>query len=375
MRWKTFLSAFRIGLELIRRTGGRVFVRTVQICLVAAGYISLHPDQCPRLTLNHRHRHRILALRHQNWNHQYWSHVIFADESIVSLYICNGPTRGFPGVVERLINHCIQETDGIRGYDDQSGWGWPWTHYRISDETSAGGSSFRVYLPTCDGDSDEQVSVWAIGLDVMGDNQLLLNVLEPCGQRHDVQLAWSAPSWFLVLRENSFVSWYEEGHGVLLMWSPSIDTHVAPGYNCYSHELVLGSLDGTFWHANNFGHLLRRLKTREPDNLSIITSRILVGMMQKWWSTINVSQQVGRGLLNISGVLYWHWHSLHQLWGKAILLVGWFHIISGQCIYVFDIKINLPSPTHSLPPAIVWLLNYIQFRSGCNSIMHYYQTL
>ena len=182
------------------------------------------------------------------------------------------------------------------------------------------------------------------------------------------------------------------------MWSPSIDTHVAPGYNCYSHELVSGSLDGTFWHANNSGHLLRRLKTRELDNLSIITSRILVGMIillslgpigktaflnkktvrdwQKWWSTLNVSQQVGRGLLNISGALYWHWHSLNQLWGKAILLVGWFHTISGQCIYVFDIKINLPSPTHSLPPAIVWLLNYIQFRSGCNSIMHYYyQTL
>ena len=39
------------------------------------------------------------------------------------------------------------------------------------------------------------------------------NVLGPCGQRHGVQFAWSAPSWSWTLRENSWASW----HGLLYM--------------------------------------------------------------------------------------------------------------------------------------------------------------
>ena len=94
-----------------------------------------------------------------------------------------------------------------------------------------------------------------IGLDVLSDIQLPRNVLGPCGQRHGIQLAWSAPPWSLVLTEHSFVPRYEEGCGLLLMWSPSIDTHVA------SHELGLGFLDCTFWHSSNSGPLLRKPKT------------------------------------------------------------------------------------------------------------------
>ena len=43
-----------------------------------------------RLTPEHRRRHCMLAHRHQNWNHQHWSHLLFADESIISLYKSNG---------------------------------------------------------------------------------------------------------------------------------------------------------------------------------------------------------------------------------------------------------------------------------------------
>ena len=201
---RVFAQLSRIRMELIRRTGCHVVVRMVQGRLVATGYRPRHSEQCPRLTPDHRCCRRMLAHRHRNWNRQHSSHVLFSDESIVSLYNCNGHARVFRCVVERLVDCCIQETDGIRRNDDQSGRGWPWTHHRILDENSADGSSFWACLPKYVDGSDDDESVWGIGLDVLSDIQPLLNVLGSCGQQQGVQFAWSAPSWFWTTERKLF---------------------------------------------------------------------------------------------------------------------------------------------------------------------------
>ena len=54
--------------------------------LIVVGYRSRHPDKCPRLTPVQRQPQRILIPRYQDWNHQHWSHVIFAEEYKVRLY-------------------------------------------------------------------------------------------------------------------------------------------------------------------------------------------------------------------------------------------------------------------------------------------------
>ena len=41
---------------------------------------------------------------------------------------------------------------------------------------------------------------------------------------------------FLWWRLWNLFSWYGEGHGFLLMCSPPVDTHVAPGEDCWSHK-------------------------------------------------------------------------------------------------------------------------------------------
>ena len=82
MRWKCFLSAFRIRVKLFRQIERRVFISTVHVGrLVAAGYRSRYPEQCCRLAPDHCRHRRMLADRPQNWNHQHWSDVIFSDES------------------------------------------------------------------------------------------------------------------------------------------------------------------------------------------------------------------------------------------------------------------------------------------------------
>ena len=71
-----------------------------------------------------------------------------ADEPIVSLYNCSSHGRFFRHVVERLVDCCIQEIDGIGWYDDQNGKGLPWTHHQISDDASADGFSLGACLST-----------------------------------------------------------------------------------------------------------------------------------------------------------------------------------------------------------------------------------
>ena len=58
----------------------------------------------------------------------------------------------------------------------------------------ADGFSFGTCLPTYSGGRNDQESVWGIALDVLGDIQLLQDVLGPYGQ--DAQFAWSTPPWF-----------------------------------------------------------------------------------------------------------------------------------------------------------------------------------
>ena len=73
MRRKRFLSASKMKVELIRRTGRSVFVRTSQGRSETAGYSSRHQDRCPRLNPEHRCCRCMLAKRPNSWNHQHWS--------------------------------------------------------------------------------------------------------------------------------------------------------------------------------------------------------------------------------------------------------------------------------------------------------------
>ena len=82
------------------------------------------------------------------------------------------------------------------GHNHHSGKGWTCTHQQISQETSADGSTSGAWAPICDvGDGDHE-SVWGMWLDVLSDTPQLPNVFGPCGQRHDVKVAWSALPWF-----------------------------------------------------------------------------------------------------------------------------------------------------------------------------------
>ena len=85
------LLAPMIRVELIRRIKRRVFICVVQRRLIVAGYHWRHPDRCPRLTPDYRYLQRMLVHHYQNWNHQYWSHVIYVDEAMVSLYHSDHP--------------------------------------------------------------------------------------------------------------------------------------------------------------------------------------------------------------------------------------------------------------------------------------------
>ena len=79
--WRSFLSAVRIRVELIRRTRRRFFVHTAQGSLIVAGFRLWHPDRWPRQPSDHRW-YRMLADRTQKWT---WSNAIFDDECWVSL--------------------------------------------------------------------------------------------------------------------------------------------------------------------------------------------------------------------------------------------------------------------------------------------------
>ena len=85
-----------------------------------------------------RHLRRISVHCHKNCNHQHWSHVIFDDESRVSLYhphlLCFGWNNPL----------AFQHYDDIFGNGNNSSIGWPWTHQQISGGTNADGFSLLL---------------------------------------------------------------------------------------------------------------------------------------------------------------------------------------------------------------------------------------
>ena len=167
MRWKRFVWVLWVRMELIRRTGCYAFIRTVQRYSVAS-WISLKTSWS----------------MHQadSWTSPSLPHVATQTSELepsapISCAICwwvnsrplqlNGHVGVFCRVIERIVDCCIQETDGICRHSDHCGRGWDWTQHRISPETSASGSGFRACLLTCGGSNDDHEPVWGTGLDVM----------------------------------------------------------------------------------------------------------------------------------------------------------------------------------------------------------------
>ena len=70
------------------------------------------------------------------------------------------------------------------------------------------------------------------------------------------------------LWENSLGSWYGEGHGLLLVWSSSIDAHLALGKATALTDITQGFLRGTLWHSSKSRHPpLKKPNTWEPNNI------------------------------------------------------------------------------------------------------------
>ena len=234
----------------------------------------------------------MLADKLQNWNNQHWSNTIFDDESRVSLCESNGHTLAFR-CLERLVGSCIQETDGIRWHDDYSGGDWPWTDHQISDETSADGSSFGACLPTCIGGSDDDESVWGIGLDVFSDIQPLLNMFRPCGQRQGVQFAWSAPPWFWTAKTKLFRLQIRRRACSYFDVFSSTDAYVT---NPWVRPLLSRTQHRAFWMAPCGTPVVLGISFWEsprPENwtlffYNLITSWIVVGMISTMFSDNNL---------------------------------------------------------------------------------------
>ena len=110
-----FISAPRLRMQMIRRFGRRVSVRTIHRWLLATEYWSRRPARCPRLTLEHRRRRRGWGRRHRVWDLRQWRHCIFSDECRFSLYHSDGRVRVSHRQGERLIDACVQPNDGNRG--------------------------------------------------------------------------------------------------------------------------------------------------------------------------------------------------------------------------------------------------------------------
>ena len=85
VRMDSFISAPRLLMQMIRRFGRRMSVRTIWRRLLATGYWSRRPAKCPRLTLEHRQHRREWERRHTVWDLRQWRHCIFSDESRLSL--------------------------------------------------------------------------------------------------------------------------------------------------------------------------------------------------------------------------------------------------------------------------------------------------
>ena len=115
VRTNHLYSAPRLRMQMTRQFGRRISVRTIRRRLLAAGYWSWRPANCPWLTLEHRQRRRERGRRHRVWDLRQWRHCIFIDESRFSLYHSDGRVRVRCRQGERLIDACDKPSDGNRG--------------------------------------------------------------------------------------------------------------------------------------------------------------------------------------------------------------------------------------------------------------------
>ena len=115
VRMNCFIKAHRLRMQMIRRFGRRMTVRTIRRRLLAAGYWSRRPARCPWLTLEHRRRRRVWGRRHRVWDLRQWRHCIFSNESWFSLYHSDVRVRVRRRQWERLIGACVQPNYGNRG--------------------------------------------------------------------------------------------------------------------------------------------------------------------------------------------------------------------------------------------------------------------
>ena len=107
VRTNRFILAPRLRMQMIRRFGRRMSVRTIRKRLLPARHCSWCPARCPRLTLEYERRRREWGRRHRMWDLRQWRHCIFSDESLFSLYHSDGWVRVRRRQGERLIDACV----------------------------------------------------------------------------------------------------------------------------------------------------------------------------------------------------------------------------------------------------------------------------
>ena len=88
----------------------------------------------------------MLADRPQNWNHQHWSHAIFAAESRVGLYRYGRRARGIHLFLGYNNPPSFQQHAEKLGHVYYSCRGWLWNNQQIAHETSA---DVLVLVPVC----------------------------------------------------------------------------------------------------------------------------------------------------------------------------------------------------------------------------------
>ena len=159
--WGNFLSASRFRVELIWRTGSHASARMAQGCLVASGYHSRHPYRCSKMTRCHRRIHvpKLEPSALVSCDIRWWVQG-------QPLQLRSSCPRN-PPVSWMQQSNMFKRYDKGHGHAHYSKRGWLWTHQKIAYETSADVSSFGACLSTCGGGSDDQESVWDIGLGVL----------------------------------------------------------------------------------------------------------------------------------------------------------------------------------------------------------------
>ena len=115
VRDNRFISAPRQRVEIIRWFRRRLSVWSIVNWFLAAGYQSRSPAGCPRLTLDHRRRHRVCGRTHRRYDVRYWRHRAFSDKSRFTLFHSDGRARVLCRQGWRLRDACIQHPGGNRG--------------------------------------------------------------------------------------------------------------------------------------------------------------------------------------------------------------------------------------------------------------------